>query len=278
MSLSRFNRDYELTIQVDGQAVTFRPPIRVSFTANKSIAGGLNRLDISVYNMREANRNAIAKDPEDQKYIPLKFKAGYKDNLEQLFRGSIHRANTRRDGADLVTEIECVDGGFDYQFSETDRVIAAGGDQVEAVLKDMPNTGKGAISERQPLIRPKVMVGRTPKKIDSFVQDGESWFIENEKLHIIKDGEVIGTSVPIVSAATGLLEAPQRDQQRVTVKIRYNGAIRTGGRFKLESELAEYMNAIYRAETIEFEGDWEGEAWDQTITGLPITAPEVLNG
>lgn len=278
MPLSRYNRDYSLTIEADGRAVTFRPPIRVSFSANKSISGGLNRLDISVYNMKEDHRNAIAKDKEDSRYIPLKFKAGYEGQLEQMFRGSIHAATSRRDGADLITEIECVDGGFDYQFSETDRVIASGGDQIGALLQDMPNTERGAINPRPQLPRPKVMVGRTPRVIDKLLLDNERWFIEDEKLHIINEGQVIGQFIPLVSAATGLLEAPEREQQRVTVKTRYNPAIRSGGRFELQSELVPYMNTVYRAETIEFQGDLEGEAWDQTITGLPITAPEVLRG
>jgi len=278
VSLSRYNRDYELIIEAESRAVTFRPPLRVSFSANKSIAGGLNRLDITIYNMKEDHRNAIAKDPEDSIYIPLKFSAGYEGNIEPLFRGSIHAATSRREGADLITEIECLDGGFDYQFSETDRVIASGGDQVGEVLKDMPHIERGAINPRPQLPRPKVMVGRSPRIIDKMIKDNERWFIENGKLHIIREDQVIGQFVPLVSAATGLLEAPTREQQRVTVKTRFNPAVISGGRFELRSELVPYMNAIYRAETIEFEGDWEGDAWDQTITGLPVTAPEVMNG
>ena len=278
MPRSLFARDYELRIQVgDDQAVIVRPPIRVQFSCDKSIAGGLNRLDISVYNLRESNRLAVAKDPEEQRYIPISFQMGYKDRLEPMFRGSVHTATNRRDGSDIVTEIECIDGGFDYQFAETDRTLAAGADVVDEVLRDMPNTQRGAVARRQRLIRPKVMTGRTPRILDTLIGPAERWFIDNESLNIIGPNQVVGDFVPLISPTTGLLETPEREQRRVTVKTRFNPSVRPGGRFGLESTLAPQMDGVYRAETLQYEGDLDGDAWDQTITGLPVTAPEVVN-
>lgn len=261
----RFNRSYELIVE----GITVRPPLRVSFSSEKSIAGGLNRLDIEIYNLREDSRLQLAKDPEEQRYIPIQFRAGYESSLEPLFRGSVFVGRNRREGADIVTSLECIDGGFDYQFSEVDRVVASGGDVVGEILKDMPHTGRGDIAERQQLIRPKVMVGRAPKIIDSIIDEGESWFIDNEQLHIVKDGEPIASFDPLVAPSTGLLETPEREQERVTAKTRFNPSVRIGGQFSLQSTLAPQMNGIYFVETISYEGDLEGDAWDQTITGLP---------
>lgn len=281
MAQYRFGRNYELTIEVGPdaeQAVVIRPPIRVAFSADKSIAGGLNRINLTIYNLKESTRRKLAKDPEDDVFIHLAFKVGYADVLEPIFRGTIYRGVNRRDGAEILTDIECQDGGFDYQFSETDRTVGPDSDTVREVLKDMPNTDPGAIAERQRLLRPRVMSGRSPRVLDGLVDDSENWFIDNERLHIIGENQVLGGGIPIVSAGTGLLGAPEREQREVTVNTRFNPAVRVGGQFKLESEIAPYMNGIYKARTITYDGDWEGDAWDQTITGIPPSLqPEVVD-
>lgn len=275
-TIQRTGRNYELFIEIDGRSVLVRPPIRVAFSGSKSVAGGLNRIDLTVYNLEENKRLGIAKDPEQQKYIPLQFSVGYGDRLEPLFRGSVYTATNSRDGAEIVTEIECLDGGFDYQFSETDRTISAGADPVAALLQDMPNTSRGVIEPRQPLLRPKVMSGRTARMLDEITAEDEFWFIQDERLNIIKEGQQIGATIPLVSPATGLLETPEREQQVVTFKTRFNPAIKAGGLLELESTLAPQMNGTYQARTITYDGDLDGSAWEQTVEAYPTTRPGTL--
>ena len=274
----RQGRNYELFIQIDGRTVLVRPPIRVSFAGDKSIAGGLNRLDLTVYNLERSKRLAVAKDPDDQKYVPLQFSVGYGDKLEPLFRGSVFVARNRQEGADILTEIECVDGGFDYQFSETDRTVDAGGDPVRALLSDMLNTEAGAIAPRQPLIRPRVMSGRTPRVLDQIIGNGESWFIQDERLNILGPDQVVAGEVPLVSASTGLIETPTREQQVVTFKTLFNPAVRVGALLELESLRAPHINGTYQARTITYDGDLDGETWEQTVTAFPQTRPESIRG
>jgi len=96
---SRFDRNFEFIFGRGDQAVIVRPPLRIQFSG-QSFGGsvdasgvplGLNKIQIKIYNLTEANRNALVKDANEQRYIPIQLKVGYGNSLEPLFRGSVHR-------------------------------------------------------------------------------------------------------------------------------------------------------------------------------------------
>jgi hypothetical protein len=242
--------------------------MRISFEADKSISGGLNKCRIQLYNIEERKRLALAKDAEQQgKRIPIRLSCGYQDRQELIFKGTIFTGGTERQGADLVTTIESQDGGFDFTNSFTSRTVEGGKRAVDSVRQDMPNTDEGKITERPILTRPKVLVGNSAQLIDEMVGPGETWYIEDERLYIIKDNEVTSRFIPVVSAATGLISTPTRSSQQVTFQTLINPTVKIGRRVKLESTTAPYMDGIYRIETITYSGDNYGDAWSQTCTG-----------
>ena len=268
MSIPRFNRTYTLEIDIGERTEIIRPPMRISFEADKSISGGLNKCRIQLYNIEERKRLALAKDAEQQgKRIPIRLSCGYQDRQELIFKGTIFTGGTERQGADLVTTIESQDGGFDFTNSFTSRTVEGGKRAVDSVRQDMPNTDEGKITERPMLTRPKVLVGNSAQLIDEMVGPGETWYIEDERLYIIKDNEVTSRFIPVVSAATGLISTPTRSSQQVTFQTLINPTVKIGRRVKLESTTAPYMDGVYRIETITYSGDNYGDAWSQTCTG-----------
>lgn len=274
---SRFNRDYELTIQIGtDRAVVVRPPMRVSFGASKSIAGGLNRLTARVYNLQPSNRLALVKDAEQAKRIPISFRVGYKDTLQLLFKGTVHRGQNMREGPDHITELECLDGGYDYLNSFTAKTVKGKSRAVDAVLGDMPNTGRGKLTAQNALIRPRVLVGASGQLIDDLINDDETWYIDEEKLYILKDDEVVSSFIPVVNAATGLLDTPTREQSKVTFNSLMNPTLKIGALCALESTSAPHLNGVYRIETIGSDGDTHGEKWTQKITALLAQGYKVL--
>ncbi len=277
MAPSRFKRDYELTIQVSGaQAVIVRPPLRISYTGNKSVVGGLNKFTIRIYNLKPSNRLALTKDAEQIKRIPLSFRVGYEDTLQLLFKGTVHRGQNFREGADMVTELECLDGGFDFLNSFTAQTVKGGQRAVDAILGDMPNTGVGKITTRPVLIRPKVLVGASAKLIDQVVDEDESWYIDDEKLYIIKAGEVISSFIPVVRASTGLLNTPTREQSKITFDTLLNPTLKIAGLCRLISTSAPHLDGVYKIDTMGFAGDNYGAKWGQSITGLLAAGYTVL--
>jgi hypothetical protein len=241
--------------------------MRISFEADKSTMGGLNKCRIQLYNIEERKRLAMAKDAEQKKRIPIRLSCGYEDRQELVFKGTVFTGGTERQGPDLITTLESQDGGFDFTNSFTSRTVIGGGVAVNAILEDMVNTGIGKITPRPVLTRPKVLVGNSAELLNSLVTPGETWYIENEQLYIIKDNEVTSRFIPVVSAATGLISTPTRESKLVTFQTLINPTVKIGRRVQLISTTAPYMDGVYRIETITYSGDNYGDAWSQACTG-----------
>ena len=117
-----FGRNYQLIIQVKSQenqpseTIVIKPPLRISFSAEKSSYGGRNSLNLSVYNLNRENQIKLRVDPSYPEDVnkplanPISLKVGYGNDLIDIFLGSIFKANTLKQGADMVTTIECIDG------------------------------------------------------------------------------------------------------------------------------------------------------------------------
>jgi hypothetical protein len=272
----RFNRDYELKIQTLGGEITIRPPMRVQFQADKSIYGGINKIQLQLENLEERKRLAIVKDAEQTKRIPFQLSVGYEGRLQLIFNGNIHRGSNERQGPDLISKIEGLDGGFDFLNSFTSRTVEGAEKAVDDCLKDMPNTGKGKITERPALSRPKVMFGNTAHIIDDMIMPFETWYIENEQLYIIREDEVVSRFIPLVTAKTGLISTPTRENMLTTFETLMNPAVKIGNLVALESTTAPHLNGTYKIRTISYQGDNYGDEWSQTCTCRPIPKYKVL--
>ena len=271
----RFIRDYELVIGVGSQAVIVKPPIKIAFSCDKSISGSLNKMNINIFNLKESNRLAIVKNSEDSDiYIPIQLSVGYKDKLEPLFKGSVHRGENSREGADFVSSIECLDGGVDFINSFTSKTVKSG--QRDAILADMPNTTKGKMTTPNSLQRPKVLVGNSAQLLSDTLDDNETWYIDNEQLFVIKDDEVISSYIPVVNAESGLLNTPQNEQYKITFDTMMNPSLKIGGLCRVESKTAPHLNGTYKIETINYSGDNYGNDWKQAVTALLQKTYKVL--
>ena len=277
MPQSRFDRDYELTIQVEQRrAVVITPPMRIAFSADKSVSGGLNKITIKAYNLTEANRLAIQKDPEQQKRVPFSLRVGYSGSLELIFKGTVFKASSRREGAEIVTEIEGLDGGFDFLNSYVNRTVKGKDSAINGVLSDLPNTQRGKITGQSALIRPRVMVGSAMTVLDSLIDDGATWYVDDERLYVLKQDDVISRFIPLVSSDTGLVNTPEREQSRVTFETLMNPALKIGGLCQLESITAPHLNGVYRIDSMGYSGDNYGNDWKQAVTAILTNSYTVI--
>jgi len=276
MTTPRFSRNYVLVITVDGRNVVIKPPMQIVFEVTKSIRGGLNKMNIQITNLAESKRLSLVKDAEQRKIMPIGLSVGYQDRIELIFKGTIHTGSNSRQGPDLLTSLECLDGGEDFLNSFTARTVEGGRRAIDAALEDMPNTETGKITDRPVLTRPKVLVGNSARLIDDTVGPGETWYIDDEQLYVIKDNEVTSGLKPVVSAATGLISTPTRDSKLVTFETLMNPSVKIGGLASLKSSTAPHLDGIYRIETISYSGDNYGAAWTQTCTGTLAAGTKTL--
>ena len=261
---SRFNRTFELI----AGGVTVIPPMRIEFSADKSVIGGLNHLTVRVYNLNETHRLALVKDVEQSKRIPLSLSVGYQDTLHLVFKGTVHRGQNYREGPDFITELDSLDGGFDFLNSFTAATVKGRKKAVDKIVSDLPNTAKGKVRELDELLRPRVLVGQTMKLLDQIVNEGESWFIDDEKLFIMHNDEVVSSHIPVVKAQSGLLNTPTREYSKVTFETLMNPSLKIGGLCKLVSQSAPHLNGTYKIYSMGYTGDTFGFDWKQAFTAM----------
>lgn len=274
--MTRYIRDYILIIGARVGRVRITSPFRISFSATKSISGQLNKVNIELYNISPEVRQSIVKDAEETKLMPLSLFVGYEDRMELAFSGTIHKCSNLRSDVDIITSIECLDGGFDYLNSYTSKTVVGSDNVIDAILEDMPNTERGKITPRPALTRPRVLVGSSVNLIDDMIGEDESWYIENGTLNIIKDDEVTSSYIHKVSAKTGLILTPEREFSIVTFTMLIDPTIKIGHLIKLESTTAPYLNGIYRLQDVNYSGDNYGQDWLQTCRGMLLEDAKVL--
>jgi hypothetical protein len=263
--MAQFNRDYLLVLTVDNTTIEIRPPLRISFDGHKSDTGGLNKLTVDVFNLKESTRLKLIKDPEQSKRIGISLQVGYKGQLREVYKGSVHRGQVSRNGTDYISKLECLDGGDALFNSKIAKTVKGKEDAINQLVQDA-GIERGAISLPSQLTRPKVMIGNTIKSLDSFLEDGYSWFIDDGKLNIInREKEVLSGFVPVVSAETGLITTPQREQSIISFDTIMNPSIRLGGLVEVFSTVAPHLNGKHKVFEINFKGDLDGDAWTMSV-------------
>jgi hypothetical protein len=283
----RFNRNYSLEIiTFNNQKITIQPEIKITFDVTKSVKGGLNNGTIQIFNLSQSKRNQIVKDEdleeedkekkEEKKttsqedgtrtlpadYMQFELKAGY-TKIETIFKGAISKASSKKQGADFVTTIEAYDGLYDMQNSYTSKVVK--GNISVQVIKDMPTVKKGKITEQNPLLRPRVLVGNSFKILEENLALNETYYVDDGVIHIIKEKEVTSGYIPLVNSETGLLNTPEKMQKEVKFETMMNPLLRIGGLMQLESLYDKRFNGIYKINTIHYTGDYSGNDWKQEV-------------
>lgn len=251
--------------------MTVRPPLRIAFSALKSISGmGLNKMDCTIYGLKESSRDIFQKDVEQQKLVNIQLKIGYQGDLKTIFSGQLHRGNSKLTSNGYETAFQCLDGGYDFFHSFTSRTVAGKDNAIDSILGDMPNTEKGKVTKFQQLARPKVLMGNSYNLLRNMVGENESIHIEKGRVNILKDNEVIKTSVPLIDAESGLIDTPERESGIVTFTSVLNPFIVPAGKVNLVSAVAKHLNGFYKVDTIGYKGDTEGTDWNQKVTCLTV--------
>lgn len=271
-----FNRDYELLLKSAGQELRIRPDFRIQFDATKAVSGnGLNKIGIKLYGLGKNTRNRFVKNAEDRSLVTMQLSVGYDGKMVRIFQGDLHRGSNVLTSNAFVTSIECYDGGFDYLSSWTSKTLDTDADVVDSLLEDMPNTGRGAITEQPTRTRPKVFFGSTSKLLQDLAQ-GSTFYINDGKVNLVGADEVVSSYIPKVNVATGLITTPEIEFSKVTFDTVMNPYIVPGGLFDLESVVDTRVNGVYKADTLTFKGDLEGADWKQTVTGFATPHYKVL--
>ncbi|WP_418458388.1 hypothetical protein ACNSOB_11315 [Citrobacter braakii] len=313
--METFYRDYRLTVGIGNQAVIIQPPITISFKALESVSKkSLGKLSVSINGLKPSTRLQLLKSEDEEKYIPVRLEVGYDGKLRQVFQGSVKSGAVKREGAIHIVSLECEDGGHDYINAFTSRTVRGKDQVVDSVLQDMPNTKKGSVTKQQALIRPKVLVGSSSKILTDTLAPDESFFIKDERVHILKANEVTSGNIPVVNARSGLLNTPQAtkisaqddggkkakmptnepdtdpagkkdtdsstlaksSKGQIVFDTKLNPMLVIGGLCAVESVTNPALNGVYKIYQIETSGQNNGAAWYQKVVCKPAGSYRVI--
>lgn len=246
----KFQRRYKLTIDMkeDGGQIIIEPPFTIQFNIERSILASLNTMQLTIYNLSELTRGRISQDRFiNPNYYPVKLEAGY-DDMATVFSGNLMRANSMRQGSNIVTLIDAMDGGFDtvntmsFKTIQKDTTV---GELLKILIGDFPNLNQGVLSPNtQKFQRPVVINGNTLEQIKKY-SDGQ-YFIDSEKVNVLAGDEVLVGDIPLINDSTGLLETPQRDGAFLSATTLFEPRIIIGQAIELQSTVMPLYNGQYK--------------------------------
>lgn len=267
--MKRVNRRYRLTFFTrEKETLQIEYPFRVQFKASQKIGnlrGGLNELNLSVYNLSPSNRLKLVQDDIDtKKDLRVVFEAGYEDELRIIYQGTIFKGDIEKNGADYINKIQCKDGGEDFLNSFVSGTVTTKNQAINEIIKNCKYLKKGKINIDNDFLSPKPLYGNIGKVLKEIPNEDEELFIRDEKIYLLKKNQVTEKYIPLINADTGLIKA-SRSNKRVTIETLFNPALKMGMKCKLESIVNPYLDSEYKIDSINYTGDADSNDWKMEI-------------
>lgn len=261
--MRRFGRRYQLVIGNEKESLII-DQLRMSFECEKTIKPDPNLSVIRVYNLSESTRDRITSG--EFKY--LRFEAGY-DELGLLFMGDILNPVVRKDGADIITEIEVADGFKAITQSVSNVTLKAGSTDKDIAKAVMKSIDVGVIDTpiSKPLPRGKVLNGDSRFIMNNIAKNQNAdWSVQDGKLNVLPKDKVISNGEGfVISQETGLIGTPEKSEAGMELIYLLEPRIAIGSLIRVESILKQY-NGDYKVTDIKMKGDTHADDWYSHIT------------
>ncbi len=223
--MSKFQRTFKMSVQGrSGNTYVISDPLTVIFDINRRAYGSLNTGNFMVYNLGEAARSDIQYDNAiDAERRTFQFNAGYNSEGYKpvIFSGTLQRALSYREGPNVVTEMQVLDGGDAVQYAQVERTRAFPWDpetELRALVGLLAPHGVtlgslGTIAAGMTNTRGVTWIGSVwdiLKKV-AYNQGGYAC-IDQGKAYLMSQNDAlsIAGALPQLDASTGLLDTPRR--------------------------------------------------------------------
>ena len=279
MTIGKFGRNYRLVLLDNLTANTGlelrndkgSQSLTIDFDIQRGVGADLNSMTLRIYNLSRDNQAQLFQarlDLSNKNTFtarPIILQAGYNDGLSVIFRGGIREAFTFRQGNDLITQVEALDGilsttqtyaNISYDSATTaqqivDDLVAPLTSQtdVEAGQTKLSTTTAALIGDNQ---RGYVIAGNAYNILQEYTSNKA--FIDVGELNILSDNECIRPSVRVIDADTGLLGIPRLDGLRVTIETIFEPRINVGEFIEVQSSVAKQFNGQYKVAAVQHKG------------------------
>ena len=270
---------------------------QITFKLNKSNSSSANVGSITIVNAPQAMVGLLQQSQGQRSTIS--FKAGFESDsiLSELFKGVIEGVTITDNGVDHLTKLTLSDGGSNIREFSTRRTYRKG-TSIDTIIQDLIGDCKlptGPIYKVNKEIQSsKSFSGPAHKALTSIaelyglnysIQDGIATLVPSlagtSKANVIEvstDTGMVG-SPSIGSQATNLSKDGTSAKSGTKIKVLLNGDIRPENFVDVTSE---NVNGLYKVESVQHLGDYEGSTWftyltckptDYTIQSYDLQAP-----
>lgn len=285
----------------DNQQLTFTG-LDVEFEIKRSMDPEPNSCQLTVFNLSPTHRAQIEaqsiyepkrikgakKDPTKPKTgrkvksgrIFVSIEAGYEEGTSLVFRGSIRRAISTKEGETWKTVIEGEDGGHSMLAGRINEEFSAGTTKAQVVRACADAMGLG-LGNFQTVVQylqetydfGTIVTGQPHEELSRICRGAKlSWSIQNGVLQFLptkslSDKTGLTTVGFVLSKTTGMVNAPHKDcNGRVEVQTLMLPDVAPGSYVRLASQ---GYQGTYLVRDIETKGSSSGNDWGHTLSVVP---------
>lgn len=264
---------WQLTVTVGNKTKVVEYPLTIDFNITRNTSASSNTATFNIYNLGKSTRNSEFffqdKFATDKRKLVI-FKAGYGNNLITIFKGYILESYSKRQGADIITSMQCMDMGIvsDY-VNITFNKGTTFKNACEQIVKN---------SNDLSLLNIGTLEGsfQTPYVVEGSILDciikicGGNAFSDNGNISILQQNEALDVGVTILEGDSGLLGTPERRGGEVVVRSLFNPNLTVGQLVEIKSSTASDFTGTYKISGISHSGTISGAVCGERITTLNL--------
>ncbi len=255
--------------------------LRIKFSIVKHIVSTTTPTIISVYNLGPGIRGAL-----QNSQAQIIVKAGWANvGLLSVFKGSLMAAISRRDGADIVTDMLCT--AAIGAIARTTISKAFGPTyELSKMLIDIAKMFPGIDVDPKLIDVKDVFLGNQGYSYAGSVSDlldklsrvhGFSWWINDGRFYALDDNKTISEGNATISASNGflmraepILTTPWQKQSGTSIDSLLNPYIMPGSSVVLETKINPSLSGAYKVHQMTHEGDTHEDSWSTSIINYKI--------
>jgi hypothetical protein len=275
MTTSKSGRRYKLTFQIDtatgaANAIEIRNPLTLEFDIVRNTSSSINTATFRVYNLSEKNRSLIFQNRTSINDISgnrkrVELQAGYNTTLNRdsdlatIFTGDLLEAYSFRQGPNVITYINALDGATSAYNSSINKTLDKGitlKEVASELASSLVGIKKGVIGNIEGEAKTAVSLNGNAFYLLSKDYKDEV-FIDLGKVNILNRNEylkTLGLSVPLITSETGLLGTPQRQGTDVVVDMLFEPKINVAQLVEIKAQINKEFDGQYKVMGVKHSG------------------------
>lgn len=252
-----------------GNTIANTAALRIAFDVTKIAVGAANKGTVTLYNVSQDTRTALVRGYQ------VILEAGYQGLTERLLAGTVFKATTKREGPDIITTLDVIDGLKSLLYATFDRSYPKG-TTLAKILADIakamdaqPGTVLGIPAKTfargyhvHGLCRDALETLLKPYSLEASINNG--------KLNIIPRRASLGTTAIVLSPQTGLLGIPSVAQTAIEFEALLNPKLVPGQLVRLETANPN-TSGFFKIRSCKMHGDTHAANWTVSCQGVRAT-------